>query len=83
MGNRSSSKNKQEKSKKQKKLNHKEINKNIQRLYDFEDMLHKKIEFIESQADKEINNARRHGKKNRRGRKSLCTIILQGHYGYM
>lgn len=71
MGNKTSSpatqpNNDKKDNKKNKKLNQKDINKIIIQLSDFEVLLNKKIAFVESQMDKELKNAKKHGKKNKR-----------------
>lgn len=62
------------KSKRSSKKADKEREAIVDRLQDLEHILQKKIAFLDSQIDKELANATRHGKKNKRG--ILCVITL-------
>ena len=88
MGNKTSSpstqpNNDKKDNKKNKKLNQKDINKIIIQLSDFEVLLNKKIAFVESQMDKELKNAKKHGKKNKRGKWYTNSYIIYFLFGYL
>ena len=47
----------------------------IQKLRETEEMLSKKSEFLEKRIEKELNAAKKHGMKNKRGEQFCCVLV--------